>query len=301
MKLNLPRIKLLGVLCVLATIVMACAIDTTYSGTLNVIEGKDVQITDPHTIVIDARGQEAYDKGHLKGAICIAPSELVTDNPVAASLAPKEQVEKVLSTSGISNDSKVYIYDDNDGVSASRVWWTLRVYGHQNVMIINGGASALVNEGLELTQESTVLPETQYVAKSLDTSKIATYEQVESQVDNPQENVAIIDVRSIAEYEAGYIPGAILYPHTKNLYKDGTFMSSRDIGLFYSDLGLEKDDAIILYCKSSFRATQTAALLEEAGYQSVKVYDGAWIEWSSKNEIQVPVEEKAPLSEQEGS
>jgi thiosulfate/3-mercaptopyruvate sulfurtransferase len=78
-------------------------------------------------------------------------------------------------------------------------------------------------------------------------------------------------------------------------------MSSRDIGLFYKDLGLEKDETIILYCKTSFRATQTAALLQEAGYKNVKVYDGAWLEWESKVGVQTPTEGTAPVNESDGS
>ena len=79
--------------------------------------------------------------------------------------------------------------------------------------------------------------------------------------------------------------------YTENLYKDGAFKSKRTIELNYKDLGLNKDDEIILYCKSSFRATQTAALLMEAGFEKVKVYDGAWLEWQNQG---MPKKESAP-------
>lgn len=282
----------------------ACGIDTTYPGTMNVVEASKVgeeYLSSPKVIVIDARGQEAYDKGHLKDAIQLSPAELVVDTPVPNTLAGKDQVEEVLSDKGISNDSIVYIYDENGGVNAGRVWWTLKVYGHENVMIVNGGASALVNEGLEITKEVPAATKSKYVAKEANQSMMVTFEEVKAQAESPTENVKILDVRSVAEYEAGFIPGALLYPHTKNLYQDGTFMSSRDIGLFYKDLGLEKDDTIILYCKTSFRATQTAALLQEAGYENVKVYDGAWLEWESKMGVQAPAENMTPVNESDGS
>lgn len=282
----------------------ACAIDTTYSGTMNVVEASKVgeeYLSSPKVIVIDARGQEAYEKGHLRGSIQLSPAELVVETPVPNTLAEKDQVEKVLSDKGISNDSIIYIYDENDGVNAGRVWWTLKVYGHESVMIVNGGASALVNEGLEITKDEPATTKSEYVAKEADPSMMVTFEEVKAQAESPAENIKILDVRSVAEYEAGFIPGAILYPHTKNLYKDGTFMSSRDIGLFYKDLGLEKDETILLYCKTSFRATQTAALLQEAGYKNVKVYDGAWLEWESKMGVQTPVENMTPVNESDGS
>ena len=282
----------------------ACGIDTTYSGTMNVVEASKVgeeYLSGQKVIVIDARGQEAYEKGHLKDSIQLSPAELVVETPVPNTLAAKDQVEKVLSDKGISNDSIIYIYDENDGVNAGRVWWTLKVYGHESVMIVNGGASALVNEGLEITKDEPATTKSEYVAKELDSSMMVTFEEVKAQAESPAENIKILDVRSVAEYEAGYIPGALLYPHTKNLYKDGTFMSSRDIGLFYKDLGLEKDETILLYCKTSFRATQTAALLQEAGYKNVKVYDGAWLEWESKMGVQTPVENMTPVNESDGS
>lgn len=283
----------------------ACAINTTYPGTMNVVEASKVAedaASESKIVVIDARGQEAYDKGHLKGAICLSPAELVIETPVPNMLASKAQVEKALGDKGITSDSTVYIYDDNGGVNAGRIWWTLKVYGHEKVMLINGGPAALAAEKLEMTREATVLPEAVYTAKEADAEMISSYEDVEALVASADKNVKILDVRSVAEYEAGYIPGAILYPHTKNLYADGTFMSSRDLGLFYKDLGLKKDDAIIVYCKTSFRATQTVALLQEAGYENLRIYDGAWLEWASRADVTVPpVEGSAPVGESDGS
>ena len=78
-------------------------------------------------------------------------------------------------------------------------------------------------------------------------------------------------------------------------------MSPRDTYLFYSDKGFKREDEIILYCRSSFRATQTLALLEEAGYKNVKIYDGAWLEWESKGGSTETKEEDAPITEQDGS
>ncbi len=281
----------------------ACSVDTTYKGTKNIVEasqvGKDY-LAGGKVIVIDAREPEAYAKGHLKGAVSLTPTELSVGTPVPGLLAPKSQIESVLSSKGISNDSIIYVYDDNGGVYSGRVWWVLKVYGHENVMIVNGGSKALVNEKLELSADAAILPATTYTAKDADTSMIATFEDVKSLTETPVDGTVIVDVRSQAEYDAGYIPTAVLYPHTKNLYSDGTFMSSRDLGLFYKDAGITKDENIILYCKTSFRATQTAALLQEAGYTNIKVYDGAWVEWEQKGTVAGP-DTSAPVGPSDGS
>lgn len=297
-------IKLLILSLLLVFALTSCANDTSYPGTMNVVEASKViedLASGTDVILVDARGEEAYDKGHVEGAICLSPTELVSDGPVPMTLASKEQVENVLSEKGISNNSLIYVYDDNQGVSAGRIWWTLKVFGHEKVMIVNGGSAALVEAKAPLTLEEPKLTKTAYVAKDANQSMVVSYDEVAELAENPVDGVVILDVRSLAEYQAGYIQGAVLYPHTKNLYKDGTFMSSRDLGLFYKEAGLNKEDTIIVYCKSSFRATQTVALLQEAGYENLKVYDGAWLEWETKTDVIVPVEETAPVGPSDGS
>lgn len=256
---------------------------TSYEGNDNIIEASELGalLSDTNTIVIDARSSKEYDKGHLKGAINMPPAELTISDPVPGTIATKEKVEEVLSSKGISNDSKVYIYSNNGEVNATRVWWVMKVYGHDVVKVVNNGETAITNSGLELTKEVPEVATADYVAVSANADMIATMNDVIVAIDD--EDVCLLDVRSQAEYDEGAILSAILYPHTKNVYTDGTFRSSRDIYLNYKDIGLDKDDAIILYCKSSFRATQTALLLGEAGYTDIKIYDGAWLEWSTKD------------------
>lgn len=304
MKFNSKRI--ISIITVMVSVVLifaGCVNDTSYSGTLNIIDVPAVsdQYLSGSVILIDARGKEAYDKGHVKNAVALSPAELVVDKPVNATLAPKDKVERVLSNLGIANDDTLYIYDGDGGVSASRVWWTLKVYGHEKVMIINGGEQEILKAGLELSTEAPKLAKSEYVASEPNQSLISDFEAVKAVVENKDSKVKIIDVRSIAEYEAGNIPGAILYPHTNNLYTDGTFKSARDTYLFYSDKGIEREDQIILYCKSSFRATETLALLQEAGYENVTVYDGAWLEWSENYDLSGSQVEKAPVTVQDGS
>lgn len=296
-------VRILFLTLILMFALTACTVDTKYPGTQNVIEASQVgkeYLAGGKVIVIDAREAEAYAKGHLKGAINLTPAELSVGTPVPGLLAPKSQIESVLSAKGISNDSIIYVYDDNGGVYSGRVWWVLKVYGHENVMMVNGGSKALVKEKLELSADATVLPATTYVAEEADTSMIATFEEVKSLSETPVEGTILVDVRSQAEYDAGFIPTAVLYPHTRNLYSDGTFMSSRDLSLFYKDAGITKDETLILYCKTSFRATQAAALLQEAGYTKIKIYDGAWVEWEQKGNIAGP-DTPAPVGPSDGS
>jgi thiosulfate/3-mercaptopyruvate sulfurtransferase len=290
---------------VLITSLVACNA-TEYKESDNIIEASALAdlLSESNTVVIDARSEEDYNKGHLKGAIHLPPSLLSVSEPVTGLVAPKEMVEQLLGSYGLSKESKVYIYDNDAGVYASRVWWVLKSYGHEVVKVINNGETAIVAltpDTLELTLEVPEVTPTEYKANDFDASMVASIEDVQSVVEG-KTTACIIDVRSLAEFDEGAIPGAVLIPHTNNLYVDGSFKSGRDIYLDYNDDGIKKDEPIILYCKTSFRATQTLLLLKEAGFKDVKVYDGAWLEWSTKDMPKAEkVEGQATPSASDGS
>lgn len=292
--------KILAGFLAIALLLTSCGTSTLYKGDGNIIEASDVIENLGNAIVIDARGDKAYYKGHLEGAVNLAPSKLIIDDPVKGMLADKETIEKVLGEHGISEGSTVYVYDDSAGVYSARVWWTMKAYGHVDVKVINGGASALVEAGGKVVSDATVLSPVKYTAKALDQSMIVSFDEVKAASDNPG-NTVIVDTRTKAERDEGFIPGSVLYPHSRNLYSNGKFMSPRDIKLFYQDLGAKVDQEIILYCKTSFRAAQTAALLGDAGFTNVKVYDGAWLEWELEMGPSKPAPSQMPVDESDGS
>lgn len=293
--------KVTGCLLIGALILsLAGCMSTSYDQGVHVTEAEKLKtvISEPDVVVIDARSPEDYGKGHLQGAINLPPSELTVGTPVSGLIAPKAQVEKVLGEQGISNSTKLYIYDNNGGVNGSRLWWVLKVYGHEQVFVINNGETAVVAAGLPLTADVPARTQAAYTAKDKNPLMIASLDEVKAITEGTSQ-AKLLDVRTLAEFDEGAIPEALLYPHTKNLYKDGTFRSARDIYLNYKDLGLNREDEIILYCKTSFRATMTALLLNEAGYTNVKVYDGAWAEWSESGLPQTgkPAEDVAPTAQ----
>ena len=284
----------IGLILLVAVLVLVGCTNTAYEESNRIVEVTEVAslVGQDGVIVVDARTPEEYAKGHLEGAVNIPISEVSKDKPVKNMLADKATVEKALGAKGITADTRVLIYDDKGGIFAGRVHWAMTVYGHENVQLINGGAAAIVAEGLSLTKEVPDYPKADYVAQDANTAMIATFDMVNEQVENPQDNVKILDVRSLAEVAEGSIPGSICYPHTENYYSDGTFKSVRATELDYKDLGFKKDDTIYIYCKSSLRATVPAILLEEAGYTDVKIYDGAWLEWETQGtieEVEAPV------------
>lgn len=234
-----------------------------------------------NVILIDAQNLDAFEKQHIKGAINISRKDIVINKPVPNMLLEKESFEKLMSENGILKNSVLVIYDNNKNMDASRLWWTLKVYGHEDVKVVSGGLRALIKAGAKIESGSeTIKQTTSYTADELDTSLIATTEDVLKQVNRPRKNVKIIDVRSEDEWAEGIIPGAILINFEKNNNENGTFKSVQNIKLKYRDLDVREEDTVILYCKSSIRAAQTLLALYNAGYSNVKLYDGAWLEWT---------------------
>jgi len=256
-----------------------------------------------NVILVDANTSEGYLSNHIDGAINMSRSELMISEPVANTVADKATVEKVLSEKGISNDSIVLVYDSNNNMDSSRIWWTLKLYGHENVKVISGGKSALVEAGAETSTTSLELEATTYVAKDMDTSMIATLEEVENQVNDPDKNTTLVDVRSEEEFNSGTIPGSIWYEYLNNNNEDGTFKAVSETQTCYLDLGLIPDNPIILYCKSSVRAAETYVAMVNAGFKNVKIYDGAILEWTADENrpLQIAEDVEVEVTQQDAS
>jgi thiosulfate/3-mercaptopyruvate sulfurtransferase len=296
--------KTLLIITVVLALVTAfgCTIDTRYDDAVSVVEASEVKsmMADPNVVVIDARSADEFGKGHLKGAVNLSPDALNAEGEPPAMLGSKEQFEAVMSEAGISNDMTVLIYDASGGVQASRLWWAMKSYGHADVRVINQGAQGLEKQAMEMSLEVMDLQATAYEASDMDSSMYASIDDVKSSIESGEG--VLIDVRTRAEFDEGAIPTAINYSHTNNTYTDGSFKSVRDIYLNYTDLGIKKDTPVILYCKSSYRATQTALLMKEAGFENVRVYDGAWLEWSTAGDVPViEVEDQVPVNNQDAS
>ena len=246
-----------------------------------IIDAKDAAgyIGKQGTVIVDMQKPEDYAKAHIKGSVNIALEEIVINTPVPNMLAPKGQIENVLGSKGIANDAMIIIYDNNKNMEAARLWWTLRIYGHENAKVVSGGFNALQAAKLEMTAEVPAVTSAKYTAKDMDTSMIATIDEVKAQVNQPQKNVVLLDTRSQEEFDQGTIPGSILLDYSDNNYKDGTYKKVQDIKIQYIENKITPDKTAIMYCKTSVRAAQTCLALYNAGYRNMKVYDGAWLEW----------------------
>ncbi|HEU5008729.1 MAG TPA: sulfurtransferase [Jatrophihabitantaceae bacterium] len=240
----------------------------------------------------------AYDGGHLAGAVKLDWKTDLQD-PVRRDFVNKEQFEKLLSEKGISNDDTVVLYGGNNNWFAAYAYWYFKLYGHQDVKLIDGGRKKWELDGRELSKDTVSRPATQYTAKEPDTSIRAFRDEVVAAIGNQN----LVDVRSPDEfsgklfapahlpqeqpYVAGHVPGALNVPWSKAANEDGTFKSDEELRELYAGIDDSKDT--IAYCRIGERSSHTwFALRELLGLKNVKNYDGSWTEYGSL--VGVPVE-----------
>ncbi len=288
-------ISLLLVTVLMVTTLVACGnYDFAEEGNY-IVEAKEVaKLIEDGAILVDARGQDDYNAGHIDGAINIPMSSLTVTKDVKGMLADEDEIENCLSNAGVTEKDTLLIYDDSMNMQAARIQWSLNYYGNFNVYVISGGLKRLEKAGHELSTTATKLTQAKYKTTAVQKKLLVSLSYLESIINMGEENTYIIDTRSSEEYYAGAIPGAIHIEYIWNNYANGEYKSPRDIRLTYLDKGIKPEDKIILYCKSSVRAAQTYTALKDAGYQDVRIYDGAWLEYEFVNGPQKPVDNVTP-------
>jgi len=289
-------------LLVLTALVMlsfsACAnFDFAESGDYIVTPKEAQKLLEEGAILVDARSTEEYGLNHVKGALSIPMSALTVSEPYPNMLADASQVEAVMGAAGISQDDEILVYDDASNMQAGRIQWTLNMYSNFNVRVISGGFEALKALDVDMTSEKTQSEAVTYTAGEYQKSLIVSLDYIKTIINMPDENTIIIDTRSYEEYYAGTIPGSCHKEYVWNMYANGEYKTPRDIQSTYIADGITPEMKIILFCKTSVRATQTYTALKDAGYKDVRIYDGAWLEFFDKENPQVPSENIIPTKQ----
>ncbi|MEA4928707.1 MAG: rhodanese-like domain-containing protein [Candidatus Limiplasma sp.] len=247
-------------------------------------------------VIVDMQDAEAYATEHVQGAVNITKDDILINIPVQNMLTSKNKLQKLLSDKGIANDTQILVYDDNR-MNAARFFWTMLMYGNQNVQVVDGGLKAIRKAGVALTSEVPAITATEYVAGEKDGAWLASQADVLAQVNEPDKNTILLDVRTDAEYqEKGKIPSSILWDYADQFYEDGTFKDVETTRINFMNKGMRPENRIIVYCQTSMRAAPVFLQLYNAGYRNIQIYDGAYLEWSSNpnNPVDIPSGMAAP-------
>lgn len=264
-----------------------------------IIEAKAVAtlLAQAGTVLVDTRAMPDYNEGHISGAVNISRADIVVNQPFANLLAPAAQIEQVMGSRGISNDTLVVIYDNAKNMDAARLWWTLKIYGHDKVKVVSGGWDAMKKAAYKIDTVRPSLSAASFKAGALRSEMIITAADLRAALNEPKPELAIIDTRTEEEYMEGTIPGSVLIDYVGNNFADNTYKPVPQIRIKYLEAGIGYGKEIVMFCKTSIRGAQTFLALYNAGYRNLKLYDGAWVEWSANpmNPVFVPEPEVLEL------
>ncbi len=243
----------------------------------------------------------AYERGHLQGALPLNWREELQSRD-SRDVVAQEGFEALMGARGIDENTEVALYGGNNNWFAAYGYWYFKLYGHENVRLMNGGRKKWELEQRPLTTDMPSPTPTTYKAKPVNRGIRALRDEVIAAV----RKTPMIDVRSPEEYSgalaapahlpqeqaqrSGHIPGALNIPWSRAANEDGTFRTADELHALYLDSGkLSADDAPIAYCRIGERSSHTWFVLHELlGMEKAKNYDGSWTEYGSL--VGVPIE-----------
>jgi thiosulfate/3-mercaptopyruvate sulfurtransferase len=243
-----------------------------------------------------------YEKGHIEGAVGWNWKKHLQDQ-VVRDVAGKEALQELLSQSGITPDTNIVLYGDNNNWFAAYAYWALKYYGHDKVQLVDGGRVKWEKEGRPYSQDVPSYEASSYHFHGSPREEFRAYkDHVQSKIGK----AALVDVRSPKEFSGellapenlpqegaqrgGHIPTAASIPWATAVNaEDGTFKNVDELKEIYGGKGITSDKEVIAYCRIGERSAHTWFVLKELlGYPDVRNYDGSWTEWGSA--IRTPIE-----------
>lgn len=242
-----------------------------------------------NVVIVSARQASDYSKKHIKGAVNIYHKDLYKTDGISSMLKSADEIAKIFGEKGITENSKIVIYDNGKNKLAGRLYWIFDYMGAKDVNILGGHLKGWGKVRGKVTPKATEIAPAKFDAKP-NAGILATMDYVKAHKDDA--NVILVDVRSADEYNGidedenitrkGHIPGAINFEFKNILNEDDTIKTKEEIAEIVKNASITPDKKIILYCASSVRAGIVyMALTSILDFPNVKVYDGAFYEWNA--------------------
>lgn len=270
---------------------------------------------DPYLRIVDMRGyvrtierdgvqeaeyvgaREEYAQRHIPGAVYIDWSSDIVDphDPVEAQVASPARFAEAMGSLGIGDDDLVVAYDAHPTSQfATRLWWALTYYGHDRVIVLNGGLRKWEREGRPMAADVPAYTPVAFTPKARPALR-ATAGEVLSMLGQP--GVTMLDARDSGQYtgeivrghgRAGRIPGAINVPREEVVDPTtGTFRSNEALEQVFARVHVSPTQRVVAYCNGGVAATTILFSLALLGYPSLTNYDGSWNEWGSRQDLPV--------------
>lgn len=249
--------------------------------------------------IIDVRSSGRYLLGHLPQAVSMWGDDFSDpEGWVEGLIAEPEAFSAVAREKGINNNSEIIVYDENNSVWAARLWWVFRVYGHQNVKILEGGYDNWKAEDFETKMLPHYPEEGNFVVQDVKNNWIVNSDTIAENLDN--DGFIVIDTRTEAEYSGeetnsgaprkGRIPNSIHFDWELVLNEDHSFKTAAEIRQILADKAITKDKEVIATMShTGVRAAHSFFTLKLLGYDNLKLYDESWVGWSNRSDLPIEI------------
>jgi thiosulfate/3-mercaptopyruvate sulfurtransferase len=247
---------------------------------------------DVNVRIVDMR-QSGYEAGHVPRALYLSPVAIRDAQNPPTFLPTPAAFEALMRKLGISDATRVVVYDERGGIYAARLWWILNYFGHSNVALVNGGWVKWTAEHRPTSTEAIAANGASFTAKP-QPRWIATASDVVDAINKP--GVTIVDARTPAEIEGkdlrnikrgGFVPSSVPVYWEDLLDAQRTFKSADELKKIYEDRGIVPSQEVIAYCQVGMRASVDLFALHLIGYDKLRNYYGAWEEWGNRDDLPI--------------
>jgi len=252
----------------------------------------EAHLGDGNLRIVDmASERKTYQRGHIPGAVYLSVDDVRIKVPAGGYRLPTEaEAARLFGDLGIGPDTHVVIYDDSGDLDAARLFFTLDVFGHRAVSLLDGGIQAWRRAKWPGTTSVPSVARTDYRPARVG-ERVASAEWVRDRLNDP--SVALLDARSADEYtgkdvrarRGGHIPGAVNVEWRENLRADGTFKPVGELRAMYAAQAVTPDKTVVTYCQTHHRAAHTYFVLRLLGYPRLVGYDRSWSEWGNRDDL----------------
>jgi len=263
----------------------------------------DLRIVDGSWHMPQAKRDPAaeFEQGHVPAAVFFDVDRIADTSSGLPHMLPAPQVfADAVGALGIGDSDRVVVYDSRGVVSAARVWWTFRVFGHEAVGVLDGGLPKWRAEGRAL-EKGPARPIARRFNPRFRPELVRDVTQMMANAATPRDQV--LDARSRGRFEGsepepraglrgGHIPGSLNLPYEDLYAADGTLKAPEALREALVAAGIDLRRSVVTTCGSGITASVLALAMHQVGRPDVAVYDGSWTEWASRGET--PVQKGEP-------
>ena len=263
------------------------------------LDDSSIRVVDAtwHLPTADRNGIDDYLEGHILGAVFWDIDAVADPSSDLPHMIPDEiEFESHMRKLGIGSQHHVVVYDAVNMMTAPRVWWTLRTFGHERVSILDGGLKKWTAEDRTLSSAEAKIPDVTFKAH-FNPAMIRSLQAVRTISDT--NSASLLDARSPGRFNGiepeprpncrpGHIPGSRNLPFTNLIDpKTGTVNPIAEIKTLLDEFDVDLDKPVVTTCGSGITACVLALGLHLTGFTDVAVYDGSWTEWGSRTDTPV--------------